>query len=76
MKEVSKASIPSMTPEELLAPENYAVVRYDNDSFSYICGAFNRRGKAMECASELCGFYENDYRVVRIQHAGEVAVNG
>lgn len=64
--------LPSMTPDQLLAPDNYAVVCFVDGKLGWMSESFaqldvaTRVAERSRKAMEVRGF---DYRVVRIEHA-------
>ncbi len=58
----------SMTPEQLLAPESYAVCRFIDGEFGYVSQLFSDESRAYEAAAQWMATTNGDYRVVRIQH--------
>ena len=61
--------IPSMTPGQLLALDNYAVVRYVDDEPAWMEANFVTQNAAFVFATHLNEDTEKDHRVVRIEHA-------
>ena len=60
--------IQTMTPEQLLAKDHYAVVRFLDGEYAWTVETYGR----LEAAKKECDHYRSstkgDYRVVRISH--------
>ena len=64
--------IPSMTPGQLLAPADYAVVCFVDGKIGWMFDSFAQLDDATRVAERSCKAMKvsgYDYRVVRIKHA-------
>lgn len=60
--------IQSMTPDQLLATEDYAVVRFIDGAFAWMYDTCDTEDEANQLTARMIAINEADYRVVRIQH--------
>ena len=59
-------TIATMTPEQLLAPESYAVCRFIDGAFAWVVDLFTDEDDACQCAEKMVATTSSNYRVVRI----------